>query len=695
MATRELTFFRMLENATFRSTGKNAVINACIACGSFNSCNAFVIWGLGMKQERIEKLLAVLRDASGTWVTSAALSKRIGTTDRTVRNYITEINARGSARIESSRLGYRIVGRSDATATAAPTKLGKSIGIHDRMYFVLSRIINARGPVSVFDLADELAVSESTLASSTFPPLRRLLERFNLTLSSHDFMVAIDGTEENLRRLIGYAATHGSGAYFTSTQALKQMFPGYDIDHMLERFVDICQDSGLFLNNYALYNLLVHLVIILVRLQAGYSLESGSAPRAPELLLDSHHREAIARCADRIQTYCLEAFHVQPNHNDYLQVIALIALSSDYRVQDGLARERLVELFGQEFLDTIVNSLEALCTRYRLPEFDEEFILQFALHLHNACQRIAYNVSCPNPIAAQLKQDYAPVYDMSVFVMHQVSQAVGVVFSEDEIGFIAYHLGSYLESHKPGNQRTTCVLVIESYHDYANSFVSRLTEALRKEVEVLSTLGVDEYLKLLPTCDMVVTTIGFPHHHRHTVLVSPILSNRNIRKIRSEVEAIRRERRQAAALSYLQTYLTPELYLRNVHVSGAAECIKLLGLHCRDLGYVTEDFVEDVLLRERVSNTAFTDILAVPHAISKFALRSFVCVLHNDEPIPWGDRSVNFVLMIGLSPQDTHFFQDILDLIIELFLSPKRSMQALASDSYEQFMSMLTTGGGR
>lgn len=36
----------------------------------------------------------------------------------------------------------------------------------------------------------------------------------------------------------------------------------------------------------------------------------------------------------------------------------------------------------------------------------------------------------------------------------------------------------------------------------------------------------------------------------------------------------------------------------------------------------------------------------------------------------------------------------MLDLIIDLFLSPERSLQALTSDTYEQFMAVLATNGG-
>lgn len=644
-----------------------------------------------MKADRISRLISTLEGA-GSWVSAAALSKRIGMTERTVRNYVREANARGIAAIESSKYGYRIAAHSDSRSTNPDDSPAVQKPAPDREFFIISRLMNATGPLSLFDLADELAVSESTLANTTLPSLRKLLARFDISLETSDFNISISGSEENVRRLVGYTAAHNKNAYFSSVQALKDMFPNYDVNQMLESLVEICQNSGLFLNNYALNNLLMHLIVILVRLRSGNALASCSTNlHSSEIVRDLNHQEAIITCADQILGYATASFGVTPSKEDYRQIVALISLSADPYSNGKLTHARLLSIVGEGFFSEVLSAMEALRSRYRLEEFDEDFVFQLVLHLHNARQRILYGAACPNPIASQLKQDYAPVYDMSVFFVHQLSRGLGLVFSEDEIGFVTYHLGAYLETHKGGNPNTTCVIVFENYHDYADAFVARLKKALGDDVEITAVLDANDYLETKPSADMLITTIGLPKVRPHIVLVSPLLSNRNVRKIRDEIDDIRRERRADSARTYLQKYLSPELYLRNQQVSSSEEAIRLLSSICQANDYITGEFVEDVLLRERMSNTAFTDILAVPHAINKFALRSFIAVLHNDDPIPWGDHSVNLVMLIGLSAQDVRYFQDVLDLIIDLFLSPEKSMEALSSTSYEDLVTVLTT----
>ena len=59
-----------------------------------------------MKTDKRTQLLKILSDASQS-ISSAALANMLGTSERTVRNYIKAINEEGKAVITSSREGYR------------------------------------------------------------------------------------------------------------------------------------------------------------------------------------------------------------------------------------------------------------------------------------------------------------------------------------------------------------------------------------------------------------------------------------------------------------------------------------------------------------------------------------------------------------------------------------------------------------
>ena len=139
------------------------------------------------------------------------------------------------------------------------------------------------------------------------------------------------------------------------------------------------------------------------------------------------------------------------------------------------------------------------------------------------------------------------------------------------------------------------------------------------------------------------------------------------------------------AKSFLRSLFHQELYFRNVALEDETAYINYMGRHCVEHGYVKEGYIQDVLLRESVSSTAFTDALAVPHAINQYAEKSFICVLHNNMPIPWGRKTVHFIFMIGITKQDMKYFKPAFDLIIELFSSTGRTIELLRTGSFEEF----------
>jgi biotin operon repressor len=87
------------------------------------------------KSDRQKKLIAILQGAD-SWVSAASLSKLLGTTERTVRNYVRELE--GTYGILSSQLGYRLQGGSAAADTAATTDATSQTRARDVVIELLS-----------------------------------------------------------------------------------------------------------------------------------------------------------------------------------------------------------------------------------------------------------------------------------------------------------------------------------------------------------------------------------------------------------------------------------------------------------------------------------------------------------------------------------------------------------------------------
>ena len=104
-----------------------------------------------MTRARQDRLLGLLvRD--GDWVTAAALADALGVTPRSVRSYVTAINARVSPAIavESGPRGYRATTDAAAALRAGPADEGTP---RDRLHTLVRRLLDDADGID--DRADE------------------------------------------------------------------------------------------------------------------------------------------------------------------------------------------------------------------------------------------------------------------------------------------------------------------------------------------------------------------------------------------------------------------------------------------------------------------------------------------------------------------------------------------------------------
>ena len=117
-----------------------------------------------MKTDKRTQLLKILSDASQS-ISSAALANMLGTSERTVRNYIKAINEEGKAVITSSREGYRLESHT-ASLDTLPNEA------ESRVWKVLSDLLTSKEGVNAFDEAEALYVSSSTILNTVIPQVK-------------------------------------------------------------------------------------------------------------------------------------------------------------------------------------------------------------------------------------------------------------------------------------------------------------------------------------------------------------------------------------------------------------------------------------------------------------------------------------------------------------------------------------------
>ncbi|MCH3962161.1 MAG: PRD domain-containing protein [Solobacterium sp.] len=632
-----------------------------------------------MKNDNTEKLIFLLSNTNHH-LSGEELAKMLHVSKRSIRNYIKEINSGEQYHIESNQKGYLMSFSGSSLRTEHTHQ-------EDRIWQILGKLLTADASLSIFDLADEMNVSESTILRDISVNLKSLLKQYDLHIVTHNYSISVEGDEIKKRKLIGFIASRIKTDYFTSDVTLNQLIPGVDVSDIRAHLIEFCKAADISINSYALNNLLIHLIIILGRISSHKVLPTPAA-NSTDVLNHNNQKEQILNFASEINKYCIQKTGHSIPKNDYSQIILLTALSSN-RTNEAITLDTFSEYIDAHFLNIVIDAILDLNRRYDLPLPDNNFLMQFSIHVYNLYQRAIYHLSYPNPLAEQIKTQYAAVYDMAVYFCHKLSERCQIEISEDEIAFIAFHLGSWIEAYHHHENRIPFLVVTDDYYQMSQALIHRLHMSLGDRLHHLGTVSLQEYSPQKYPASFIITTANTSFPADYVVQVSPILTDFDIRKIEKTIDQISLNKKTDDINKSLQMMFNKNLYFRNLELGSADQYLEYLCNICMQKKLITNDFSKDVLLREHTSSTVFTNYLAVPHTISCFAKKSFICVIHNDDPIDWNGKLINFVLLIGIAEGDMKIFRKVFDKIVDVFSSVDKTKDLLSTDSYEQFIAEL------
>lgn len=266
-----------------------------------------------------------------------------------------------------------------------------------------------------------------------------------------------------------------------------------------------------------------------------------------------------------------------------------------------------------------------------------------------------------------IKTSYPMIYDVAVFIASQIQRARSITMNDDEISYIALHLGSFLEREAHREERLTCAVVCPGYYDMHELLKQRIEAALGSElsIEIIVTRTDVEWLDF--GVDLVLTTINTKPAADNVVVIQPFLTEGDLDNIRRAITRLRRHRRRMQIKDDLLLYFDEDLFLRNVSADSEVEMIRTLGGLMIDKGIIDESYVDGAVERELLSSTAFTDTIAVPHAMVMSATRTSIAIAVNETPMPWGDNRVNVIAMIAFSSSGRSSFQEVFDQFVEVF----------------------------
>lgn len=629
-----------------------------------------------MQASRQDQLLQVLLDV-GTAVSGPELAKVLGVSTRSVRQYVRTLNrAAGGPMVQASHRGY-------ALDEAWVSRFADSRAAHhradtpmQRLYYIARRLVMAPDGEDVYGLAEMLCVSDSTVEAD-LTKVRGLLREFDLALRRDRSVVRITGSERNQRRLVRQLLLESTKDVKASRlSAALTDFQAYDLPGLTANLRTTLDAHGLQMQEYALQDLALHVVIAVARIASGHVRETCDPIAGGDAVL-----RAVDELSDKIEH---ERHIVVPDAERH-ELVRLVMTRAG-GAEDGTG------IVGDEYLTLVRSILTELADQYLLDIDDTAFVVNLSLHVRNLVARARSGSRARNPIGAEFKQSHPLVHELAVFVARGIEAGAGIALDEDEIVFFGFHLGAYLQKTLEATDQVTVVCVAPRYYDVHESFIQRLATHLGDSARIVETITTLDHPWQTVDADLVVTSAVLPDDVAGPVLlVSPVPTRAELDKVAETVRVARTRKASARIRWTVSELLDPRLFL---HVTSATQ-MEALRAMCGQLeaeGVVGPTFLDDVLERERLSPTAFGGSIAVPHSMQMNSRRTAISVLISDEPIDWAGSQVRLVALFALSPNGRQVFRDVLDDFITTLADPVRISTVVdASESYDGFVRALVS----
>jgi len=320
-----------------------------------------------------------------------------------------------------------------------------------------------------------------------------------------------------------------------------------------------------------------------------------------------------------------------------------------------------------EHLDTVRRIVGQVGEEYLLDLDDETFMVRFALHVGNLIARAQDNSYSRNPLVKSIKTSYPMIYDVAVFMASQIQREKSITINDDEISYIAMHLGSHLERQSRNEERLSVAIVSPGYYDMHDILRQHIERALGEEVAVEVVVTRTDVDSSDFATDLVLSTIAFKGAGDNVVVIQPFLTENDVENIRRAISRVRRHRRRIRIKDDLLLYFDESLFLRNVQAPDEASMIRVLGDLMVERGIIDESYIDGAIERELLSSTAFTESIAVPHAMAMSATRTSIAIAVNETAMPWGENRVNVIALIAFNSGGRASFQSIFDQFVEVF----------------------------
>lgn len=608
-----------------------------------------------MTMSKLDKMVDYLRE-DGQWHTSEEIALYLGVTSRTVKNYAKQLSNIDA--FESGRNGYRI----SLIETEKFSYKEQQILESGRVNTVINLLIQSVKPIELYDLTEYLALSETPVITILKQAAKKV-ETYGLKIEHESNYWYIKGNERNKRRMLSSLLYEESAGKFLSIDLLQNTFPEIDILEIRNLIKKVALQNDIRLNVYELGNLMLHIAIAI--------------DRAPNRITEKEVSNTENVFANELLSKVEDLVNLNFSSEDRVeltQIIELITCGEENTVVD-----RRIRFLVDELILYIKDT-------YQVDLNNGKFKVQFSIHLKKLIERAKANSYARNPMLERIKNTSPTIYECAVLISHKISEQWGIQISDDEISFIALHIGNILSEQITNKDKLGVVILIPEYHDNTENLLEKIQNRFG-EVLAIHKIAHDIFDVNFDNIDLVIQAdTQFDIGNIPTVIVSQFLLPQDIARLNVAITSIRANLKKNKLRTMLDKFIAPQHFLYVNELKSQEEVFEDITKLFESDGIVSLKFSNKLAKREALSSTAFGNV-ALPHTLEMDAKKSRGMIYINPKGVKWTNgETVYLIIALAVAKDNQLIFREVFDELSIIITDREKVSKLIKNKTYEDFM---------
>lgn len=624
-----------------------------------------------MLKKRQNNIIDILNDKAD-WITGNTLAQMLNVSDRTIRSDIESINTEYQREIifSNKRLGYKLDEHAISEMELETHNIIPQTPQERCIWIIKELFFNSR-ELNLYDLESRVFISGYSIEND-LGRIKKMIKDYHLNLKRSKNFVELIGEENEKRKLYRKLLTDEVQGNFTNLNILATLFSDFDFLKISDIFTETCYEYDYQIKESLFPIVMIHAGVAIERIISGNYAENIDLPDESftETLEYQLSQDFFARVEQGCQIHSVE--------NEIIKFAILLCSSNSQ--QDFTQKKEIREI--------VVAVLTKINDNFDIDfSGDEALVSGLGNHISSLIERQKTNTSMSNVYLREIKRKYPLVFEMAVHAGEVLSERLEKKVGENELSFIALHLGAaYDRVNSPSKYRA--VVIIPNNQMLSKPFIDKINSRFEDRMTIVFNYKIfDERQVRAISPDLIISTVSLKHQIKiPTLQLSLLFDYEDESKIFQLLNQLDKERYHEKFQKMMEHLIQKKLFYRKDHVADGEEAIEYL---CNELikeGLADEDYKADVIKRERISATSFVQGFAVPHAIEISTSESCIATLTLDKPVQWGNFEVRLVILLAIRGEDNQLMSIFFDWLSNLVMDPQKLSALLKARDQKDFI---------